>query len=247
MGAVGGGGVLFSPGAAAREGTGEIEYAVDLAELPGAVVRTERGRATDDGTCVFADGGEGTASEAGTATGAGEGAYDPGACVRRVARAVYPADGVPASVAERFGIAPARSSDAGSAGEPGPWVGSLRVNVTDPLGLDVSSTTSALEWEARDGGGVRSEHDSDWDWLALTGWTRTGAEHEERNDGTVASTDTEGDFLNSVFCLTIDTVTHHRQTYFEGAVDGSWRWAYEVEKAGGCADLLRYTYVVITP
>jgi hypothetical protein len=84
-------------------------------------------------------------------------------------------------------------------------------------------------------------------WYSPSGWERKEYSRSFPNNGTVTSTNTYGKYRNGTFCLTVDTWTEHKKTFFEGRRDGWWQWAYDVDKWGGCTGLLHYEYIVDTP
>lgn len=238
---------------------GRVDYNVDLSELPGASISTEKGVQTQAGSCKFNTGQRGKAGNAKVLV-VTELSFDPTTCSRQVARAEYPRNQLPASVRAKL-TTQQDTSEKRSAADEAPlpvaptapkaalaaaWSGSLKVNVEDPPQIDVTTTHSFLDWST-DGVYLYSDHRAEWGWFTGSGWGRESGRFSYDNNGSWAYTDVAGHFRNGVFCLTIDTHTYHNKTYFEGWYDGYWYWEYEVDKSGGCTDLLHYEYIADTP
>ncbi|OPC84653.1 hypothetical protein B4N89_30375 [Embleya scabrispora] len=207
------------------------------------VSQTQRGRRLSDGTCRFTESGSGSAGSARSAvtTTVVETAYDAATCTRTTVSRTR-TDAVKAATRTD-----PTAHGTGTASHPAPWTLDLRVAVVDPLGIEVTATDAALEWAPDPQRGLTSRHHSDWNWFTPSGWTRTAHDQHHTNDGISAATDTTGAFRNDVFCLTITTFTNHPLTRVEGRSDGSWRWSHNVDKSGGCNELLHYSRTLTTP
>jgi hypothetical protein len=80
---------------------GPVQYKVTLNELPGAQIYEQTGARTDDGACVFTESGSGPVSGGqGRVLVIKEISFDPNTCTRDLARADYPLQAPPASVAK---------------------------------------------------------------------------------------------------------------------------------------------------
>jgi hypothetical protein len=237
---------------------GRVRYNVDLMELPGATISAEKGVRTAKGSCTFDTEQRGKAGKAKVLI-VTEISYDPTTCSREVARAEYDRNALPASVRAKIDARPDTSDEnsetdktakaqtaVATAAAGGPWSGSLKVNVEDPPQIDVTTTKSYLTWSTDDVY-LYSDHKAEWGWFTGSGWGRESYNWTHDNNGWYAYTDTTAHYRNGVFCLTIDTHTYHNQTYFEGWYDGYWYWSYQVDKSGGCTDLLHYEYIAETP
>lgn len=225
---------------------GQIHYDVDLSKIPGAEITTEHGVRTEHGSCSFHADGHGMAGDPSVLI-VTELAFDPNTCTRKLARAEYDRDAVPASVREKLTEQPAtidtESSTDSDIGIQASWSGSLKVNVEDPPQIDVTTTESELSWNSS-GGASQNSH---WGWFSGSGWGRESHDHNHYDGVTYGSIDTTAHYRNGVFCATIDAHTYHDQTYFRGHFDGEWYWSYEVDKSGGCTGLLHYEYIADTP
>ncbi|MFL6130363.1 MAG: hypothetical protein ACJ73E_15025 [Mycobacteriales bacterium] len=238
---------------------GIYRYRVDLAQIPGARVSTERGIVQATGACRFADSARGRPSGHGRVRYVTEISFDPATCSRQLATAEYPRDAVPPAVRAKLaspGQTTAKATKPSSrTGPTGPtggvstlasWFGSLKVNVEDPVQIDVTTTKSDLGW-SYNGTTLTGSHTAHWGWYSPSGWSRNAYHWNYGNNGYYAYTDTYGKYRNGTFCFTIDTWTEHLQTYFEGWYDGYWYWSYRVDKWGGCTALLHYEYIAQTP
>lgn len=229
---------------------GRVTYNVDLSELPGAEIITERGVRTAAGTCSFQDKQRGMAGDP-TVLVVSEVSFDPNACTRELAWAEYDRDRLPASVQAKLvdqqdgttvdhQSSPAQGSGFGIQAT---WSGSLKVNVEDPPQIDVTTTKSILTWSSSGTASQRSE----WGWYSPSGWQRKEYDYWHYDGSTLAFTSTTAHYRNGIFCATIDTHTYHNVTLFTGYYNGAWEWTYEVDKSGGCTWLLHYEYIVDTP
>jgi hypothetical protein len=258
-------GVLITAGWTVAAETDDVEYyEVNLDELPGAQVYTQTGARTADGICTFTDEGTGQASGQERVLVITEVSFDPQACVRELAWAEYARDALPAAVAAKVQdpeasdttqqesqqqvLTPAESTTEDTqAAAVVQYIGSLKVNVEDPVERDVTTTKSRLRWSNTGSRLNTSYHTPYWGWLSATGWRRTNAHWSYGNNGARAYTDTYGKYRNGRFCATIDTWTEHLKTYFEGRPYGGWRWSYSVKKWGGCKGWLHFEYIVEKP
>jgi len=233
---------------------GVINYAFDPAALPGAQAVEQTGTPDDSGDCTFEKEGSGSPDRRGPqVTVMREVTFDPKACTRRLAVARYSRSDLPASITERIQDEPDEALSTSSADPSADqsvavqrFIGSIKVNVEDPLQIDVTSTKSRVEWQ---GGSCVSAswHNAYWGWYSPSGWRRTNSSWSYDRTCARAYTDTYGKYRNGVFCATIDTWTTHHKTWFEGRPWGGWAWSYKVTKSGGCTGLLHYEYIVETP
>lgn len=199
-----------SPGAQIRQSDsaaqaakdGVVQYSVNLDDLPGAQTFVQAGARGDDGRCTFTDEGSGQASGHGRVLVFTELSFDPGTCVRELARAEYAREAVPASVAAKLELPASSGRTAEDAvrvvtpGRPSPgetgaaavreYVGSLKVNVEDPPQRDVTTTKSDLRWSNTGSRLNASHHQAHWGWFSPTGWRRTNAHWSYDNNGTRA-------------------------------------------------------------
>jgi hypothetical protein len=236
------------------DASGVIHYVFDPASLPGAVPVAQEGDRAASGACRFTGEDVGQAGADGPRiTVMRELSFDPATCSRELAVASYTADTVPAGYAAELrdvvgSTATESASTAGDGTSPQVvvYIGRLKVNVEDPAQIDVTSTKSDIDWS---GGScvTSSSHAAHWGWYSPSGWQRTNAWWAYDRSCSRAYTNTYGKYKNTKFCLTIDTHSEHRKTWFEGRPYGRWYWAYDVEKWGGCSGLLHYEYLVTTP
>ena len=231
-----------------------FHYIFDPASLPGAVRTVQDGDRATAGACRFTDADLGRAGTAGPLiTVMRELSFNPATCSRELAVASYTTETVPARYAAEFqDVAGATDTESASTAGDGispqavVYIGRLKVNVEDPAQIDVTSTQSDVNWSA--GSCVTSsDHTAHWGWYSPSGWQRTNAWWAYDRSCSRAYTNTYGRYKNTKFCLTIDTHSEHRKTWFEGRPYGSWYWSYDVEKWGGCSGLLHYEYLVTTP
>ncbi len=248
------------------DGAGVVHYAFDPNALPSSTVAPQQGKRSPTGGCRFTDSGEGAkASKLGpTIEVSRELTFDAANCKRDLAVAKYRASSIPPVVAQRLGpqadaLAATRSAASrGAAKKAGAkrgasaraaaysYSGYLKLNVEDPPQIDVTSTTANVQWNASGCVGA-SYHAANWGWYSPSGWDRTNASWNYDNNCSRAYTNTYGKFRNGVFCLTIDTWTEHKKTWFEGRPYGGWYWSYSVDKWGGCTGLLHYEHIVGHP
>jgi hypothetical protein len=239
-----------------QEPGGVIRYEFDPAELPNARVVSQAGRPTITGGCTFSEEDSGGPSKGGaTMNVARELSFDPATCRRELALADYSVSSAPAAVLQRSTLgedvtaSPARASRVGrrvTAHVSAAYSGSLKVNVEDPPQIDVTTTKATVNWNA--GATVTSStHNAHWGWYSPSGWRRTNASWSYDRNSSRAYTNVYGKYKNPVFCLTIDTWTEHKKTWFEGRPRGGWYWSYSVDKWGGCNGLLHYERIVVHP
>ena len=244
------------------DSVGIVHYAFNPATMPGGRIETQVGtRISDPAGDPAGQGCRFTVSGAGTASGARdtymlEVTYDPGTCTRKLAIASYPTGGAPGSLE-----ADVNSSDTAgsSSAEETPFFGSrpptgatkkygmIQVNVEDPVQKDVNRTRSKLWWWSTSSCVTDASYSSYWYWYDPTGWSRLIKGKGHNRACAEARTQTYGKYKNNRFCLTVDTYVEHWQTEFKGRPSGSWAYASQIDKWGGCNQLLHYEYKISTP
>jgi len=128
------------------------------------------------------------------------------------------------------------------------YYGYLKVNVEDPVQIDVTTTKASVDWTATSSFVTSSTRSAHWGWYSRSGWGRTKAWWQEgQSCSRAAYSNVYGKYRKGVFCVGIDTWTEHKKTWFEGRPGGGWYWSYSVDKWGGCNWLLHYERIVLTP
>ncbi|MEI2711777.1 MAG: hypothetical protein V9G04_00385 [Nocardioides sp.] len=238
-------------GAVSVDSAGVVQYGFDEAQLPGASFATQAGQQTRDGGCTFSEQAEGEAGQNGpTVTVTRDVSYDPKTCELKVASATYTSENVPDEYRDELDEASEATGsfvDGGIAPRATTYIGILKVNVEDPVQIDVTSTTARVNWSGTSSCVNSSSHTANWGWYSPSGWSRTYASWDNDRNCSRAYTNTKGKYRNGTFCATIDTRTDHSKTRFEGRPSGGWAWSYTVDKSGGCTSLLHYERIVTTP
>jgi hypothetical protein len=248
---------------AARPAAAEdvVHYPMASDSLPGATVHADQGRKLPDGRCEFVETGRGDGRPAGSPQVriSRTLSVEPGTCLRRTARAQYPADAVPASVTallDRSDKAKDQTTtsekqvttDRAAPAAAGSWNGSIHGMMLDPFDIPVTETISELFWSF-DGALLSASHRSAWEWVWGVGWYLDLANYSHPNNGTVASTNTFGYFVNYIFPPNpFEAVwAEHAVTYFAGDHAGGWAYEFTVIWGGEGADRLTPIAVATTP
>ncbi len=245
-----GGVLIHTPGVAAGNpapGDEVIHYPFDASDLPGAQFVEEQGVKDEDGSCLFTQSGEGREASGPTVSVAREVDFTPSTCTHTLAEATYTPDTVPAAYQNEL-VSDSAEADTDEHAQPAVtvYVGQIKVNVEDPVQIDVSSTRAKVTWSG--GSCVNSSHHyAYWGWYSPSGWQRTNASWAYDRNCSRAYTNVMGRYKNVPFCWPWTTYTNHAKTWFEGRPYGGWYWSYSVSKSGGCTSLLHFERIITTP
>ncbi|MGH8776155.1 MAG: hypothetical protein ACRDWI_13650 [Jiangellaceae bacterium] len=200
---------------------------------------------------MFSGSGSGEAGNGPTVSISREVSFDPATCTRDFAVASYAAYSVPAQYVDDIAESATDEESVSDGVTPYySWTGQLKVNVEDPLQIDVSSTRSKVQWSGSSCA-TSSYHNAYWSWFEQSGWRRYFDDWSYGRNCSRAYTNTLGKYYNYIFCTIISqpsvTYTDHKKTWFEGRPGGRYYWSYSVGKSGGCTNLLHYERIVTSP
>jgi hypothetical protein len=111
----------------------------------------------------------------------------------------------------------------------------------DPPGLDVNSAKTNVSW-SYNGSCVTNSwgHSTNYDWLWQSGWTKVASGTTSWQGCSYARTTSNSEFLNGVFCATIDTRTEYRPNELKGQENGNYTMAWDADAWGGCSSWLSF-------
>lgn len=111
----------------------------------------------------------------------------------------------------------------------------------DPPGIDVSSAKTNVSW-SYDGSCVTDSwgHRTNYGWFQQSGWTKVSSNTTAWRGCSYARTTSNSEFLNGVFCATIDTRTAYGPNEIRGQENGSYTMHWNGDKWGGCTALLSW-------
>lgn len=111
----------------------------------------------------------------------------------------------------------------------------------DPPGLDVNSAKTNVSW-SYNGSCVTNSwgHTTNYDWLWQSGWTKVVSGTTSWQGCSYARTTSNSEFLNGVFCVTIDTRTEYRPNQLKGQENGSYTMSWDADAWGGCSSWLSF-------
>jgi|GEM_PF-6279676 len=111
----------------------------------------------------------------------------------------------------------------------------------DPVGKDVNSSKVNLTW-TYNGTCVTSmsNNTTDYGWWSLTGWSKGPSATTANRTCAEAYTRSTSEFINGIFCSTVDTHTSYNPNKFSGLEDGSRSLYWIADKWGGCTNLLTF-------
>ena len=115
--------------------------------------------------------------------------------------------------------------------------GYIKGYTEDPVGLDVASTKSRIQWSDTSTCVTSASRTSTFYWFTSSGWYRNSWITSGIATGCTRTRYTFGHYKNDVFCATIDAETSH-SVWFEARGAGASSATWTNKKWGGCSGLL---------